>query len=199
MRSMRTSAVAAMTSLALLALAAPVAAAAVPGPGDEASAPAATGGVVVNEFAPSVPVWPVDEFVELRNTGEQTVALGGWELVACLSPTSLQVAARFPAGAVIPPEEYVLLTHPDWAAGIGPTPDYYYSVEVPEDGGWLLYDPWSGYADRVGLQSDVPCTEGDPAPQCDWVAGAAVTRDERGMDTDDNAADFTCRSRTPGW
>lgn len=200
MRSIYVGTIAAMTGLALLSLTGPVAAtAAAPASTDATTESAATGGVVVNEFAPSVPIWPVNEFVELRNTGEQTVALGGWELVACLSPTAWKVAVRFPSGAEIPPGGYLLLTHLDWAEAFGPSPDYFYDVEVPEDGGWLLFDPWSGYADGVGLGSGLACTEGEPAPKCDWVADEAVTRDEQGKDTDDNSVDFTCRPRTPGF
>lgn len=193
-------AVVAVIGLALLLVAPSVATAAAPPTGGAVTSSAAAGGVVVNEFVPSVsePFWPVDEFVELRNTGEQTVALGGWDLVACLSPTTWQVATRFPAGAEIPPGGYLLLAHPDWASGSGPTPDYHYDVEVPEDGGWLLSDPWTGYADGVGLSEGLDCTEGGPAPKCDWAAGEAVTRDEQGKDTNDNADDFSCLPRTPG-
>lgn len=199
MRPTRTSAAVAMTSLALLSLPPVAAAAATPGSGSAGTGSEATGGVVVNEFAPSVPFWPVDEFVELRNTGAQTVALDGWDLVACLSPTTFQVATTFPASAVIPPGGYLLLTHPDWANASGSLPDYHYDVDVPEDGGWLLRDPWSGYADGVGLSGGLVCTEGDHAPQCDWAGGEAVTRDDLGRDTDDNRADFTtCKARTPG-
>lgn len=199
MRPMPTGAVAAMTGLALLMLTPPVAAAAASPAADTATEPAATGGVVVNEFAPSDASWPpIDEFVELRNTSDQPVSLDGWELVACLSPHTWQVAMWFGFGDEIPPSGYLLLAHRDWAGGFGPTPDRYYDVEVPEDGGWLLYDPWSGYADGVGLRSGLACTEGSPAPQCEWADGEGATRDEAGEDTDDNAADFTCQARTPG-
>jgi hypothetical protein len=198
---MRAGAVAATTGLASLVLAAPGVAVTPPEPGHAAAAPATDGGVVVNEFAPHDPSGWVDEFVELRNTGGQAADLSGWELVACLSPNTWQVAVTFPHNAVIAPGGHLLLTHIDYATGIGGVPpDFYYDLDLPEDGGWLLHDPstWNGYADAVGLDSGLDCTEGDPAPQCDWADGEALTRDEQGSDTDDNSADFTCQSRTPG-
>lgn len=186
-----------ITGLALLILPSVAAAVAAPIPGTAGTGLAAAGGVVVNEFAPRVPVSPVEEFVELHNTGVHTVALGGWDLVACLSPTTHQVAFTFPSGAAIPPGGNLLLTHRDWFSGVGPPPDYHYDVEVPENGGWLLQDPWSGYTDGVGLRNGLMCTEGNPAPSCDWVDSEAVTRDTRD-DTNDNAVDFICQPRTPG-
>jgi hypothetical protein len=159
---------------------------------------AVTTDVVVNEFAPSGQLWSTDEFVELRNTGNQWAALDGLELVACLSPTSWQVAATFPSSAVIPAGGHFLLAHADYANAFGPAPDGYYDIDVPDDGGWLLHEPWSGYGDGVGLASGLACTEGDLAPECDWAAGEAVSRDSQGNDSDDNATDFTCQSRTPG-
>jgi hypothetical protein len=151
--------------------------------------------VVVNEFAPSGQLWSTDEFVELRNTGDQWLALDGLELVACLSPSTTQVATWFGPADEIPPGGYFLLAHPDFADAFGgPAPDRHYHMDVPDDGGWVLYDPWNGYVDGVGLASGLDCTEGDPAPQCDWEAGEAAARE--GGDTDDNSTDFTCQSRT---
>jgi hypothetical protein len=115
-----------------------------------------------------------------------------------LSPSASQVAAVFDSTDVIPPGGYLLLAHIDYADANGGPPDGRYGVDVPEDGGWLPHDPWSGNTDGVGLQSSLDCTEGNPAPQCDWAAGEAVTRDAQGTDLDDNAADFTCQLRTPG-
>lgn len=199
MRSIGGGVVAAVICLGVLMMAPPGSAAEAPASGDgaEAAAPG-QGSVVVNEFAPSDPDWQFHEFVELRNTGNQTVALHGWELVACLSPGTWRVAKAFGFGDVIGSGGYLLLAHPDYDDFTSPPPDYFYDIELPDDGGWLLYDPWSGYTDAVGLRNGLTCTEGSPAPQCEWADGEGATRDEAGEDTDDNAADFTCRARTPG-
>lgn len=198
MRSMCAGA-AAVTVLAMTVLAAPAPTAAALS-ADEAAAGSVMGAdsVVVNRFVPSGPFGPTDEFVELRNTGDQLVWLDGWELVACLSPGTLRIM-RFGSTDVIDSGGNLFVAHAGYAAGFGPTPDVVYGFDVPDDGGWLLYDPSSGYADGVGLREDLTCTEGDPAPQCDWAAGHAATRDEQGRDTDDNAEDFTCPPRPPGW
>jgi hypothetical protein len=198
MRLMRASAVVAVAGFALLLPVSPTPDAPVPASADAATGSAASDDVVVNEFAPSGLFWSTDEFVELRNTGDQVVELDGWELVGCLSPTTSQVATWFGSDDEIPPGGYLLLTHPDYAAAFGPAPDGYYDIDVPDDGGWLLYDPWSGHSDGVGLASGLDCTEGELAPECDWAAGEAVNRNSQGNDSDDNATDFTCQSRTPG-
>lgn len=184
-----------IAGLALIALVLPEVAVA-PARDHAPTTPPETGGVVVNEFAPSVAGQQVEEFIELRNTSDRLVTLGGWELLACLSPATLELAAVFPLGTAIPPDGHYLLTHTSHT-GASP-PDAHYDVEVPENGGWLLRDPWTGYTDGVGLENDLACTEGDAAPPCDWAAGGADTRDEQGKDTDDNGADFTCQPRTPG-
>lgn len=199
MRPRGASVAVAVVGLALLVLAPPaLAVASAPGDGRAIASASGPGGVVVNEFAPSNLDRQIHEFVELHNRGDQTVALRGWELVACLSPSTWQVAKVFELGDVIGSGGYLLLAHPDYDDFTSSPPDHFYDVELPEDGGWLLHDPWSGYADGVGLSSGLDCAEGDPAPQCNWADGEAVTRDEQGKDTDDNAADFTCQPRTPG-
>jgi hypothetical protein len=180
------SAVVAATGLASLGL----------GSAAPAAAPApstVTSTVVVSEVAPSGPSGSSDEFVEVRNTGQGPVDVGGWDLVACLSPDTWQAAVTFPVGLVIPSGGRLLLAHAHHT-GLGPAPDLQYLLDLPDDGGWLLVDWGSGYSDGVGLGADLPCTEGDPAPECDWAAGQTVTRDGLGNDTDDNSADFTCRS-----
>lgn len=199
MRSMCAGAAAALTVLAMTVLAAPAPTAAAPASGGAATA-SVTGAdsVVVNRFVPSGTFGSTDEFVELRNTGDQLVWLDGWELVACLSP-GMSRTIRFGSDDVIYSGGHLFVSHIGYAAGGGPPSDVVYGFDVPDDGGWLLYDPWSGYADGVGLREDLTCTEGDPAPQCDWSAGQAATRDEQGRDTDDNAVDFTCPPRPPGW
>lgn len=157
-----------------------------------------SGSVVVNEFAPSGRFGSTDEYVELANTSEQTVALAGWDLSVCLSPATSFVVVAFGSGAEIPAGGHMLLAHFDYPGFSFPFPDLRYGVDVPDDGGWLLSDPFSGYTDGVGLRSGLACTEGSPAPACNWTGFEAVTRDQNGTDTDDNGEDFSCQARTPG-
>lgn len=198
MRSMWAGAATAMTSLTVLALAPAVSAAAAPVPGDAATVSAVgPAGVVVNELAPSGRFDdPTDEFLELHNTSDQVITLDEWGLWVCMPPDFPALLVVFGVDDFILPGDYYLLTHHSYAGSR--SPDRTYGVDVPEDGGWLLHDPWSGYADGVGLRSGLACTEGSPAPQCEWAEGEGATRDEAGEDTDDNAADFTCQARTPG-
>jgi hypothetical protein len=166
-------------------------------PGEVTSSDTTRAGVVINEFAPSGPFGSTDEFLELRNTSSQWVALDGWDLSVCLSPGLTVVLVTFGASDMIGPGEYLLLAHID--SSIGPSDYVYGGWDVPDDGGWLVRDPWSGKSDGGGLRSGLDCTEGAPAPHCDWAAGDAVTRDEQGKDTNDNAAEFTCQPHTPGF
>lgn len=195
MEPLHASTIAAITYLAILI---PVPFAASPPTPAAATNSATTSGVVVSEFSPGGGGPFAREFVELHNTGTQTVDLSGWDLLVCLSPTTTQVAVTFAGGTTIAPGESTFVAHADWDNPFGPPPHDSYSVDVPEDGGWLLHDPWSGHADGVGLASGLVCTEGDPAPQCDWDAGVTVARDAVGSDTDDNSVDFVCQNRTPG-
>lgn len=188
---------AAVFGLAALLMALPAPAAAAGATVDDSGAAASPTAVVINEFAPMGSGGSTDEFVELRNTGDQVVALDGWELWACLSNSFPVLLAVFGSSDVIVPDGFLLLAHVNSNGG-GPADHPYDGWDVPDDGGWLLSDQRSGRFDGVGLRLGVDCVEGDPAPQCDWAGGEAVTRDEDGTDTDDNAADFTCQPRTPG-
>lgn len=196
MEPLYTRTVVAITYVALLAPPPPMMLASTPITSDNAGTSVTIGGVVIDDFAPDGLL--ADEFVELRNTSTKPVDVSGWALLVCVTPTTTDLAITFPDNTVIAAGEQVLLTHPDWA-NPGAAPDYHYDVDVPEDGGWLLRDPFSGYTDGVGLRGGLACAEGNPAPRCDWDAGEAVTRDPLGRDTDDNFADFTCMPRTPGF
>lgn len=162
-------------------------------PGNAEEAHTAATVVLINEFAPSG--WSVnDEFLELHNTGDQIVSLDGWGLAACLTHDFALLLVSFGSGDVIFPGQHLLLAHVSSTAA---NPDYFYDFDIPDDGGWLLTAS-SNQSDGVALRNDTDCTEGGPAPQCDWGGGQAVTRDLNSKDTDNNAADFTCQLRTPG-
>lgn len=157
-------------------------------------------GVVINEVTPSGWLWQAaDEFVELRNTTDQTVVLHDWKLVACVAPGTSKVIVRFGSAHVVPPQGFLLIANVAYNRGTGGEPDARYGADVPEDGGWLLQDPGTAYTDGVGLRDGLVCTEGGAAPRCDWAAGEAATRNQVGRDTDENAEDFTCQPRTPGF
>lgn len=200
MGSIRPGLIAAGTALALLTQSHAVSTLATaedrsPPPVDVANA------VVVNEVAPSGHFGqPTDEYVELRNTSDQSVALDGWQLRACISPGVAPLVRVFGSSEALGPGEYLWLAHVQHEPAVDSPPlDGHYSVDVPDDGGWLLSNPFTDQFDGVGLRSGLACTEGSAASPCDWTFGDAVTRSEDGADTDDNSADFTCRARTPGW
>lgn len=195
MRPVRT----AVTGVGLaLMLLSPVAAAAdAPLTGNLTGTSLSPSGVVINESAPSGPGGSTDEFLELHNTGSQVVFLNGWQLAACLSHRAAVKVVTFGGDDQIDPGGDLILAHVDWSGNV--LPDLRYTgPDMPDDGGWLLTDP-SGRSDGVGMSLAVACTEGDPASQCEWPAGEAATRNAFGTDTDNNAADFTCQPRTPGW
>lgn len=78
-------------------------------------APVADTDVVISELAGAGPAGADDDFVELRNDGDVTVDLGGWQLFRCtatgrLRPSTLQLTV--PAGTRLAPGD-------TWVAGSG--------------------------------------------------------------------------------
>lgn len=141
--------------------------------------------------------------VELRNTAALTVSLDDWSLVACDGTGRIATIVASFVGYSLDRGETLLLTGSGFS---GPFGDASYSFDVPDDGGWQLLNNAGLVVDSVGLSSSSTANQCvEPyrvgpagAPQCDWAAGEAATRNIAGTDTNVNAADFTCQPRTPG-
>jgi uncharacterized repeat protein (TIGR01451 family) len=165
--------------------------------------------VIISELRTSGPGGAGDDFVELLNTTDQPVAIGGWSLVAsgaaCTdSPT---VVAVMPAAATIPARGNYLLTGSAYSLTAYAAGDQALSADIASDSNVGLFSVGDlasiGSANRrdaVGFGANTAdncelLREGTNLPA---VAGSTaehsfVRKVTKGLtvDTTDNAADFT--------
>ena len=155
-----------------------------------ASARADTG-VVISEFAPSGASAVDDEFVELLNTSDDTVDLGGWELYRCtasgrLRPDTLQLTIE--EGATLAPGARWVVGGP----GFTGSADIRYSRELADVTSGVLLQTHDGRrVDSVATSNyaDSACQNDKLPAVLDFVA------DESYQLTD---AGFVVAPRTPG-
>ena len=156
--------------------------------------PSAGPRVLISETRFRGPGGANDEFVELRNTGQQEADVSGWRLQACSSTTgSATNRATVPAETTIPPGGYYLIARATYYTGSN-TPDLEFSAAIADGGGVRILDDQGAYVDGVG--SYVPetsqCREGDGLDFPSGNDNVSFHRDGSGsVDTDDNLADFT--------
>jgi hypothetical protein len=145
---------------------------------------AATGpGVVVNEFVPGT-------YVELHNNSPSTVDISGFTLWLC-GPDAVADEVRLGMGRTLASGDFYVVASSSFT---GAPADQIYRGVLPGSGAVLL-DPDDAWTDGAAVVANSPCGEGAPAPVC---AQAATARDAYSTDTGSNAADFACRTRSPG-
>jgi hypothetical protein len=140
--------------------------------------------VVVNEFA-------ANRFVELHNTSSSIVDIGGREVWLCGSGGVLGTV-RVPFGRQFAGDGYYVIAAAGFTGGLA---DQTYGGVLPGGGAALLGSEGDALADGVAVIANSPCGRGDPAPACPY---AATARDSFSTDTGRNAADFSCRTVSPG-
>lgn len=149
------------------------------------SAPApGTSPIRVNEVAAGT-----SGFVELRNTGNAPVDVGGWVIRTCRNGRTAPLAT-FPLGAELPAGEFFLVAGRDFA-GTAERLIFVGSIDPSEV---HLRNASGALIDGVGFTGNSPCREGAPSEQC---AYSSLGRDSASRDTDDNATDFFCQLTTP--
>jgi hypothetical protein len=148
-----------------------------------AGAGAGSGVVVVNEVVAGA-------YVELRNNSRATMDISGFELRLC-GPSVVVAELRLSLGQTLSPGEFYVVASSSFTGA--PADQTYWDV-LP-GGGVLLLDPDHEWVDGVAVAAHSPCGEGTPAPAC---GQASTARDAVSADTGSNAADFTCRARSPG-
>lgn len=142
-----------------------------------------SGAVVVNEFAAGA-------YVELRNDTPSVVDIGGFTLWLC-GFDDVTTEVRVNLGRLLSPGELYVVASSSYT---GAPADQTYRGVLP-GGGAALLDPDHAWVDGAAVVAHSPCGEGPPAPVC---PPASVARDAAGEDTGSNAADFACRTRSPG-
>lgn len=142
-----------------------------------------TGSIVVNEIAAGA-------YVELRNVSPSTVDIGGFNLWLC-DAGDVVSHLRLAIGRQLHPGGFYVLASSSFTGGVA---DQTYSGVLPR-GGAVLLDPGYGWVDGVSVDRRSPCGTGDPAPACPF---AGTARDLDSTNTGNNAADFSCRTMSPG-
>nr|WP_246376708.1 lamin tail domain-containing protein [Conyzicola lurida] len=155
--------------------------------------PRADTSVVISEIAASGPAAVDDEFVELENTSDETVDLGGWQVYRCTASGRLRPDTHeltVPDGTSLAPGERWVLGGPGFAGEADAT----YGRHLADvASGVLIQDSEGLLVDRVATSGygDSACQDDDaklPAV-LDFVAGESYQL------TDDG---FVVAERTPG-
>lgn len=136
---------------------------------------------VISEVAPRGPAGPADEYIELHNTGDTTVNIGGWQLYSCDSGGQPVLILIFPAGTAMSPNDrpgqYLLLAGTGYQgrpAYPGPqTPDIWSKLDMAPSAGWMLVDRYRRPVDGIGTGG---CDGYPQVPQCEWADDEAATR-----------------------
>lgn len=152
--------------------------------------------IVINEIMTENENSTKNEFVELYNTGGETVILDGYELTKKTKSgkeSNLLASTKF--FGEISARKYFLIAHPDYKDTIKADIEYSgSSYSIADDNSVLLYDAEGELLDLVGYGSAVEVeTSGAPNPEKDKSIGRLD-----GKDTDDNSRDFTLQNPTPG-
>lgn len=149
--------------------------------------------VLISELAGAGAAGPDDDFVELRNTGSETVDLGGWQVFRCtatgrLRPDTLQLTV--PAGTRLAPGATWVAGSPAFA---GAADARYGRPLADREFGILVRDADGALVDRVAVTA-----YGDSACQGEAKLPAVLdmARDESYQRT--GAGAFVVAPRTPG-
>ncbi|MBI1298243.1 ExeM/NucH family extracellular endonuclease [bacterium] len=166
---------------------------------DTASVQAASSDIVISEFRVRGPNGGSDEFIELHNLSSEPVDISGWLVRGSNGTGGVSTRATIPAGTVLNPGCYYLLTNS--ASSGGPysgsvSGDQTYATGVTDDGGIALTLPDTTIIDQVGISAGAAFGEGT---RLSSLGSSNQNRSyERkpggslgnGIDTDDNISDF---------
>jgi hypothetical protein len=151
----------------------------------------------VNEVQTGTTGSAADEFVELSNTGNAAVEIGGWKVVyRSASGTSDTTLATIPTGTSLPARGFYLLGGGGYAGAA--ESDLSFSAGLAATGGAVgIRDASGTLVDGVGWgTASNALVEGSAAaaPPATAAPGSSIARIPDGHDTDANAADFTVTS-----
>ncbi|MEL4317976.1 lamin tail domain-containing protein [Leifsonia sp. YIM 134122] len=165
---------------------------------------AAARSIVINELAAAGPASRSDDFVELRNEGEATLDLAGWQLFRCTVSGRLTASSRqivLPEDTRVAPGGLLTIANEDYVPAEGEASvALRYSTSFSDSSfGALLTTPDGTRVDGVTVSPhpDSACQDGDaklPA-ELDYRAGESW---QRIADTGGLLADFVIAPRTPG-
>jgi hypothetical protein len=148
--------------------------------------------VVINEFATRGD-GATDDWVELRNDSSSPVDISGWRINEWIPASGVRVAFTAGAGIVLAPGCHYLTTFR--SEGVAGLPRDARIEALNNAGGLALTRADGSIVDQVGYHPDSIYREGAVLPGLQPDDSRSYTRS--GNDTNNNAADFFLRSRTP--
>jgi len=157
---------------------------------------AAGTGVVISEFRTRGPSGGSDEFIELLNTSNASVNIGGWKVNGSSSGGVIGTRATISAGVVLAPGQHYLLTN---SAGYGGATagEQTYSTGIADNGGIGLLNASSTVIDQVGMISTSAYKEGTTLTPMSGTANQSYERYTQGtQDTGNNSTDFALNAAT---
>ena len=141
------------------------------------------------------------EFIELKNIGSQPVNTDGVVLDLMNKGAATPYRTIVLSGFTVPPGGYLLIDEDPSTPGITlpPSGDGSSIQNGDSDGMALVLRATPEFKlDGLAYDGPNPAGEGNPAPDDADTNGLSLSRCPDGMDSDNNAADFRIRPRTPG-
>ncbi len=155
----------------------------------------------INEVQTGTSGSAADEFIELVNAGTAAANVGGWKVVyRSAAGTSDVSLATIPDGTTIPAGGFYLLGGSAYAGTR--TADQSFGTSLAATGGGVgIRDASGALVDGVGWGTATNAlVEGTAAtaPPATDPPGSSIARHPDGHDTNDNAADLSVSTATPG-
>ena len=149
-------------------------------------------GVVISELRTRGPSGGNDEFVEIVNTSNAPVNIGGSTFRGCNSSGTIGTRATIPAGKELAPGQPYLFTNTASFGYSGTMPgDTNYNTGITDTGGARLADATGATVNQAGSNGGNPCKEGAGLNLPTTNGENAFERKSGGtQDTDANVADF---------
>ncbi len=149
--------------------------------------------LVISEFRTRGPGGGNDEFVEIYNTTDTPIDLGGFWIDGSNNKGTTVKRYTFLAGTTIAPHGHILVAHTGYAGTV--PPDFTYTTGITDDGGIALFHQSGTILDQVGMSTDSAYKEEKPLSP---LTGTTDTCYERrvgsghgnAFDSNDNAFDF---------
>lgn len=162
------------------------------------AAKGASAELVINEFLPDPPGSDGGrEFVELLNTGSQSVDLGGWRLQFANGSEGAEWQTRWTgeAGQTVAPGGRFLIVDRNWLDPVPGDAEVALALQNGPDAIRLTIEGRTVDLVGYGALTDTLLMETAPAP---IGVGRSIARRPDGRDTNNNAADFVTATPTPG-
>jgi len=152
--------------------------------------------VVISEFRTRGPNGANDEFVEIYNTTDAPIVIGGYTLRGSNAAGTVSIRATVPTGTTLPARSHYLFVNAAAGAPNVALANQTYGTGITDDGGVALALPDTTIVDQAGMSPGSAYKEGATlAPMTTVGVSRSYERklggfDGSQIDTNDNASDF---------